>query len=149
MSDWNDRIVGARMAVDREFEGRIADSEFSRQQWGLVMTATEFEIEHPASPERARVVANTAHLPSVVPELERMESETAGVPGGGGRSGGGLIDSLKGALGLGDDEDAFGEAKTDRAEALVAEYAQRLQTHLKEDGRWEEICAAAASDRGV
>jgi len=52
--DWTDRIAGERMAVDKQFADRVEGSSFSNQQWGLVMTAVEFEIEEPASPPRPR-----------------------------------------------------------------------------------------------
>ncbi|MCH7661416.1 MAG: hypothetical protein IH933_12825, partial [Euryarchaeota archaeon] len=62
---WMDRIVGDRMAVDREFTERVNGSRFSSQQWGLIMTATEFEIRNPEEPEQAELVANTEKLPQI------------------------------------------------------------------------------------
>ncbi|WP_254544199.1 DUF5799 family protein [Halomarina pelagica] len=153
MTDWTDRIVGARMATDREFEERIEASEFTRQQWGLIMTATEFEVEHPEDPERARLVGNTDSLPAVVPELERMESRgpmgaggagAGSSSGGGGGGGGGLFGSIKSALGLGGGGGGFDEEKVRRAEALVGEYAERLQAFLEDRGRWDEVREAAS-----
>jgi len=41
---WQDLIVGDRMAVDQEFAQQVTDSQFSRQEWGLIMTAVEFTI---------------------------------------------------------------------------------------------------------
>ncbi len=144
---WMDRIVGDRMAVDREFTERVNDSVFSSQQWGLVMTATEFEIRDPEDPERAELVANTEKLPQIMPELERIDAQAgmAGGAGGGGpagSSGGGLLDSLKGALGLG----GRSENDEDRraAETLTTEYAERLQDRLESQGNWESTCRAAA-----
>ncbi|MFC7154808.1 DUF5799 family protein [Halomarina halobia] len=157
MTDWTDRIVGARMATDRAFEERIEASEFTRQQWGLIMTATEFEIEHPEDPERARLVGNTESLPAVVPELERMANRGPMGAGGagagsssGGGGGGGLFGSIKSALGLGGGGgDSFDEEKVRRADALVAEYAERLQAFLEDRGRWDEIREAASEgERG-
>jgi len=62
--------------------------------------------------------------------------------------GGGLLDSLFGALGLGGDDngDSGGvdEDKLRAAEKLVGEYAEELQDHLESEGRWNEIRAAAA-----
>lgn len=148
---WTDRIVGDRMAVDREFADRIIASQFSRQEWGLVMTATEFEIEHPEDDERARLVANTDKLPAVIPELDRIRSQTGamgaggeGEGGGGGRStsgrgsgGGGVFRSIKRAFGLGsggtDDETA------EAADRLAQEYATELQRRLVDRGKWAEI----------
>jgi len=148
--DWTDRIVGARMAADREFEDRVEASQFSRQEWGLIMTATEFEIEHPGDPDRARLVGNTEKLPSVAPELERIAEEgPRGAPGGGqggsdgGSSGGGVLGSIKDALGVGGGGSSFDDSKMAAAESLVAEYTDRLQQHLEDNGRWDEVREAA------
>jgi len=106
MSDWTDAIVGERMTVDNQFTDRVAASRFSSQEWGLIMTATEFEIENADDSENARIVADTSSLPAIMPELENVRSQVAAMGGApGGRrergSGGGLVDSIKGALGLG------------------------------------------------
>jgi hypothetical protein len=147
---WTDRIVGTRMAVDREFESRLEQSEFQRQEWGLVMTAVEFEIEHPEDPERARLVGDTGNIPAILPELERISKRDAtgaggggaGGRGGGGSSSGGVFGSIKSALGMGGD-DGFDESKVEAAEALVEEYTDMLQARLEENGRWDEIREAA------
>jgi hypothetical protein len=147
--EWTDRIVGDRMAVDREFTDRIEASEFSSQQWGLIMTATEFEIDHPADDERAQLVANTEKLPAVLPELDRIDSQ-AGAMGAGGGSGsggsggsdGGVFGSIKRAIGL---DSGGGDAeRTEAAERLTGEYASELQRRLEERGKWAEIRALAA-----
>jgi hypothetical protein len=149
---WMDRIVGDRMAVDREFTERVNGSRFSSQQWGLIMTATEFEIRNPEEPEQAELVANTEKLPQIMPELEKIDAQVQAAGGAGGAgdpsrsSGGGLLDSVKGALGLGkgggNDEDR------QAAETLTAEYAERLQGRLEEQGKWESTCNSAASGSG-
>ena len=143
---WTDRIVGDRMAVDREFAGRIEASQFSRQEWGLVMTATEFEIQFPEDDERARLVADTEKLPAVIPELDRIRSQTGamgadGAGGSGGRSAGesgGVFGTIKRAFGLG------GSGGTDdetvrAADRLAQEYATELQRRLEDRGKWAEI----------
>ncbi|PSQ22424.1 hypothetical protein BRD01_09520 [Halobacteriales archaeon QS_8_65_32] len=149
---WTDRIVGDRMAVDREFNDRIAASQFSRQEWGLVMTATEFEIESPEDADRARLVADTENLPAVVPELDRISSQAgamgaggegaggAGGGSGGGRSssGDGVFGSIKSALGLGGSEGADDET-IEAADRLAQEYAAELQRRLEDRGKWAEI----------
>ncbi|AFZ73921.1 DUF5799 family protein [Natronobacterium gregoryi] len=145
---WTDRIVGERMTVDQEFSSRIASSELSNQQWSLIMTATEFEIERPDDPDRARIVANTEQVEQIIPELENVDSGMGamGGPGarGGGSSGsGGLVDSIKGALGLGGDGGDHDE-KLETAERLTEEYARELQTHLEENGRWDSVREAVA-----
>jgi len=138
MSNWTDRIVGDRMAVDREFSDRVHDSEFSNQEWGLIMTAVEFEIEHADDPERARVVADTGNLPEMIPELEKVGRMG---PGGSNAqrqadSGTGVIDAIRGALGMDGDDDA---ERLDAAERLVDEYATALQRRLEDEGKWDEI----------
>jgi hypothetical protein len=147
MSDWTDAIVGDRMTVDREFNDRVAASEFSSQEWGLIMTATELDIEHPEDPDRARVVADTSKLPQIMPELENVRSQMSsmgGAPGGGGGSsgsrsgGGGFLGSVKSALGLGgggggDDE------RLAAAERLAQEYADELHSHLEGKGKFERV----------
>ncbi|MFC6825536.1 DUF5799 family protein [Halopelagius fulvigenes] len=140
MSDWTDAIVGDRMTVDREFNDRVTNSEFTRQEWGLIMTATEFEIANASDPEEARIVADTEKLPQIMPELENVRSQMAqmgGSPGGGGSSGGGLFDSIKGALGLGGG--GGDQERLDAAERLVQEYADELQSHLESRGKWEQV----------
>lgn len=148
MSNWTDNIVGDRMAVDQEFTDRIRASEFNNQEWGLIMTAVEFEIEHADDPERARIVANTDGLPQIIPELEKVSNQVVpgGRPaddgGGGGGSGsgggdGGVFGAIRGALGLGDATDDAD--RLDAAEELVDEYAVELQRHLESEGKWERV----------
>jgi hypothetical protein len=141
MSNWTDSIVGDRMAVDREFNDRVRASEFTNQEWGLIMTAVEFEIEDADDPERARIVADTESLPQVIPELEKVGGQAG--PGGrpapaeDGNEDDGLFGTIRGALGLGggsDDAD-----RLDAAERLVDEYAAALQDHLESNGKWESV----------
>jgi len=141
MADWTDSIVGDRMTVDREFNDRITGSEFTSQEWGLIMTATEFDIEHADDPERARIVADTENLPQIMPELENVRSQMSqmgGAPGEGGSGSGGIVDSLKGALGLGG-SDGPDEDRIDAAEELTQAYADELQTHLESKNKWEQV----------
>ena len=151
MSEWTDAIVGERMTVDNQFNDRVSASRFSSQEWGLIMTATEFEIEDADDPEDARVVADTSSLPAIMPELENVRSQVAamgGAPGGdageSGGSGDGLVDSIKGALGLGGGGGDSGpsDEEIDAAERLVQEYADELQAHLEETGKWERVRVA-------
>ncbi|AEH37031.1 DUF5799 family protein [Halopiger xanaduensis] len=157
-TDWTDRIVGARMTLDQEFSSRIAESRFSNQQWSLIMTATELEIEHADDPERARIVANTDKVDQIMPELENVDQGMGamGGPGAGGGSGsgagnasgsgGGLVDSIKGALGLGGDGGSGQGAKREAAERLTQEYADELQSKLESNGKWESIREIAAEN---
>lgn len=145
---WTDRIVGARMTVDQEFASRIANSQFSNQQWSLIMTATEFEIEHPDDPDRARIVANTEQVEGIIPELDNVPSGMGAMGGPAQQersSGGGIFDSIKEKLGLGGDDTSHAE-KREAAERLTQEYADELQSHLESDGRWESVREAAARE---
>ncbi|MXV62124.1 hypothetical protein GS429_08625 [Natronorubrum sp. JWXQ-INN-674] len=153
MSDnpWTDRIVGARMTVDQEFSSRIANSEFSSQQWSLIMTATEFEIEHPDDPDRARIVANTDKVEQIIPELDNIQTGMGAMGGQGGgqqtgSSGGGFLGSIKGALGLGSGSGDSHAEQQEAAERLAQEYADELQSHLESNGRWESVREAAADE---
>ena len=146
---WQDRVVGARMTVDTEFADRVEASSFSRQQWGLVMTATEFEIENADDAENARIVANTDDLDTILPELDAIEQQMGAMGGGPAReeSSGGLFGTIADALGFGsDDGDEVDEGQRAEAVDLVQTYAEALQTHLEEQGRWEEIRAVAAGE---
>jgi hypothetical protein len=150
MADWTDRIVGDRMRVDQEFNDRVVASEFSSQEWGLIMTAVEFEIEHPEDPERARIVANTEKLPQVMPELDNIKQQMNAMGGaGGGKSddsgGGGLFGSIKSAFGLGGGGGGGSDKqKLAAAEELTQEYADALQQRLESTGKWEQVRATAA-----
>ena len=142
MTDWTDSIVGDRMTVDREFNDRVQSSEFSSQEWGLIMTATELDIEHADDPEQARIVADTDKLPQIMPELENVRSQMSQMGGASGNdagsSGGGLVDSLKGALGLGGG-DGVDQDRVDAAEELTQAYADALQNHLESKNKWEQV----------
>ena len=144
---WTDRIVGARMAVDRSFADRVQESQFSNQEWSLIMTATTFEIDRPDEPADARLFANTDHLGEVLPELEKIRSQPGamGGPGGSGGSAGGFFSGIKRALGVGNDDSSRRDDRA-AAESLTAEYATKLQAHLQENGRWEAVCEAASDE---
>lgn len=141
MSNWTDRIVSDRMAVDREFSDRVRDSEFTNQEWDLLMTAVEFEIDHADDPDRARIVPDTENLPQMMPELEKVQGGMPGGPGNAGDDSGGVFDAISGALGLGSDD---GTERLDEAERLVEEYADALQARLEERGKWEDVRGAYA-----
>lgn len=148
MSNWTDQIVGDRMTVDQQFTERVAASEFSSQEWGMIMTAVEFDIERADAPEEATLIANTENVSQVMGAVDDVRSQMGGMGGapGGGRSGGGggLFDSVKDALGFGGGDDGIDEDRLEAAEALADEYASELETHLKDNGKWERACRAAA-----
>lgn len=144
MSDWNDHIVGDRMTVDQEFSERVQASAFTSQEWGLIMTATEFEIEDPGSDD-AQIVANTENLPQMMPELENVRKQMPSPPSdGASSSSGGILDSIINALGMSDDsvdDDELAEARQ-----LTQEYATKLQQHLEKRGKWENVQEVATDD---
>jgi len=149
MTDWQDKIVGDRMTVDDEFSDAVDNSQFSRQEWGLIMTAISFEIRTPADEERAQLVANTSELEGIMPELENVANMgPMGKPQSNGQSGPGFFDSVLGALGLGGDDGDTDRERLEAAERMVQTYAQELQAHLEAEGRWGEVRAAAAEQEG-
>lgn len=150
--DWTDRIVGARMTVDDRYASTVEASQFSRQQWGLIMTAVEFDIEHPGDDERAELVADTSGLSAVMPELDRVgDAPGMGAAGGSGRrsggsgGSGGFLGSVKDALGMGSGDD---DERTAAAEELIDGYVAQLQERLEEQGRWGEVRAAYRESTG-
>jgi len=140
MSEWRDMLVGDRMAVDQAFTDRVQGSEFTNQEWGLIMTATELDIEN-ADPEAARLVADTAAVESIMPELAAIRSRSGPMAGGAdeGANDPGIIDSIKGALGFSNDDDGVDEEKLAAAEALAQEYADELQQHLEANDAFEAV----------
>lgn len=138
MSDWNDHVVGDRMTVDQEFSERVQASDFTSQEWGLIMTATEFEIDDPGTDD-AQIVANTENLPQMMPELENVRRQ---MPGRGGDTQGdslsGVIGNLKDALGL-DGSNDVDEERLREARKLTQEYAKQFQQHLEKRGKWERV----------
>lgn len=145
MANWTDSIVGDRMTVDREFNDRVQASRFSGQEWGLIMTATEFEIENADDEEQARIVADTEKLPQIMPELKNIRSQMGAMGGApnesnSGGSGDGLFGSLKRAFGLGSGGGAGGsDEELEAAERLTQEYADALQQHLESKGKWQQV----------
>lgn len=144
--DWQDLVVGARMAVDRQFADRVQASGLSRPQWGLVMTAVDFEFENAADPESARIVADTSSLEHVLPEMDNVDEQMAGMGAGGGSSGGnGLVGGIKDALGIGGGDDDHEELAEESRE-LAQAYADELQAYLEDEGRFEEVRRAASGE---
>ncbi|ELZ74600.1 MULTISPECIES: DUF5799 family protein [Haloferax] len=141
MAHWTDSIVGDRMTVDREFNEQVTNSRFNSQEWGLIMTATEFEIENADDPEAARIVADTEKVPQIIPELDNIRSQMGAMGGGGGESSsdGGIVDSIKGALGMGGGGKKGEQEKLEAAERLTQEYADALQDHLEKKGKWNQV----------
>ncbi len=144
--DWRDQLAGARMQVDQQFQDRLEQSEFTNQEWGLIMTAVEFEVTQPGDPDRAELVADTSQLDQIVPELERLQNQMGG-PMAGGRSSessSGVLGVFKDLLGgISDSSSGRNDERMDAATVMVEEYATDLQAHLEKRGRWENIRQAA------
>lgn len=144
MSDWTDQFVGDRMQVDQTFAERVRSSGFTRQQWGTIMTAVEFEIENPDNPETAQLVARTEKVEHVMPAVEEIEQQAMqGAPVESGRSSGGLFDRVADALGFGGNDDTVDQEQLQAAKSLADEYAGAFETHLKDEGKWTEACEVA------
>ena len=146
MSEWRDMIVGDRMAVDQAFTERVQASQFSNQEWGLIMTATEFELVDADDPESARIVADTDAVESIIPELENLTTGMGPMVGSSESSGdgggiGGVIDAITSALGLtgNADDDGVDKETLGAAESLTQAYAEELHAHLKAEDKFESI----------
>ncbi|MFC7072118.1 DUF5799 family protein [Halovenus rubra] len=148
-NQWRDRLAGARMQVDKRFDDRIRTSEFTNQQWGLIMTAVEFDIDNPEQPESAELVAKTDQVEHIIPELDNVPQGMGGAPMGQqqsqGGSGDGLLGKIRGFLGGNDDSGQSDEETLQAASALVGEYADELQQFLEEEGQWTSLCESAAA----
>jgi hypothetical protein len=152
MSDkWTDMLAGARMQVDQQFQERLERSEFTNQEWGLVMTAVEFEIREVDDPENAHLVANREQIRQIIPELDTIQREMGGAarPVENNPDGSGMFGRVKQYLGfLSDDtSDEPDEERLAAAKVLVDEYTEQLETYLRESGRWEDVREAAAAQQ--
>lgn len=144
---WTNQLAGARMQVDQLFDDRIQDSMFTNQEWGLVMTAVEFEITDPEQPSEAELVANTENIKEIIPELDRIQKQMGGspTPVDSGPSGGlfgrlqQYIEGLKTNSREGNERQ-----KQETAIALVEDYTVELQDYLEHQGMWDDICSHAA-----
>ena len=144
--NWTDSLAGARMQVDQQFEPRVEASEFTSQEWGLIMTAVEFDVHEAGDPEAAELYADTDNLPQIVPELERIQREMGGSAtpvedsGSSGMFGKvrQMIDNL-----TADRKTSSDDERLRNAEVLVQDYADELQIYLEKQGRWDEIRQAA------
>jgi hypothetical protein len=141
--DWTDRLAGARMQVDQQFQDRVAESDFTSQEWGLIMTAVEFEIDDPDDPEAARLVADTSKFGDIIPELENIKREMSAQQPPRESGGDGILGRLRQLFGSSGEGNATDDERLEEARSLVEAYASALQRHLEARGRWEEIREAA------
>jgi len=145
---WTDMLAGARMQVDQQFQERLEQSDFTNQEWGLVMTAVEFEVLNADDPEEAQLVADREQIRQIIPELDSIQREMGGAarPVESNPDGSGMFGRIKQYLGfLSDDtSDETNQERLATAKVLVDEYTEQLEAYLRERGRWEEIRQAAA-----
>jgi hypothetical protein len=148
---WTDMLAGARMQVDQQFQSRLERSEFTNQEWGLVMTAVDFKIMNADDPEEAQLVADRDQIRQIIPELDSIQRQMGGAarPVESNPDGSGMFGRLKQYLGfLSDDSsDKPDEERLASAKMLVDEYTEQLEAYLRENGRWEEIREAAANQQ--
>jgi hypothetical protein len=146
--NWADMLAGARMQVDQQFQERLEQSDFTNQEWGLVMTAVEFEVLNADDPEEAQLVADREKIRQIIPELDSIQREMGGAarPVESNPDGSGMFGRIKQYLGfLSDDtSDETDQERLATAKVLVDEYTEQLEAYLRERGRWEEIRQAAA-----
>jgi hypothetical protein len=145
---WTDMLAGARMQVDQQFQERLEQSDFTNQEWGLVMTAVEFEVLNADDPEEAQLVAEREQIRQIIPELDSIQREMGGAarPVESNPDGSGMFGRIKQYLGfLSDDtSDETDQERLATAKVLVDEYTEQLEAYLRERGRWEEVRQAAA-----
>lgn len=151
MPEWTDKLARARIQVDKEFHEAIERSQFTEQEWGLVMTAVEWRVANPEDPDHAKLVAETDNVSDILPQLTRIRRDVRAAAAGPdaarqrslaeGFSGwiNGFVEMLSRAV-SGDSTDA----RVEEADALAAEYAERVQDYLERRGRWDEVRRAAA-----
>ena len=139
---WRDLIAGDRMRVDQEFAGAVQQSGFSRSEWGMIMTAVDFAVE--GEGESARLVADTSKVDVIMPELDKIVKQMGGKPGGSSSGSlfsktlaGGIVNSLRSSIGAGGS--GANEERREEAVRLANDYAEALQSHLENRGRWERI----------
>lgn len=146
MSDrgWRDLIVGDRMRVDQEFADTVRSSSLSSSEWSLVMTAVEFDVQ--GEGESAQLVADTSQVESILPELEKLAERMGGMPSQRESKGGtaGILDSLRSSLNLGNR--GLDPEKRSDALGLPQKYANALQRHLENRGKWEDIRDRSATE---
>jgi hypothetical protein len=152
MAAWTDQLAGARMQVDQQFAERVRNSQFSNQEWGLIMTAVEWEIRNVEDPEAAELVADTSNVADIIPELDKIQQQMGGggnPMGGGGEDSGGLGDRVRQFFDTltGNGSGSSDTERQNAAEALVQEYARELQAFLEKRERWEDIRQTAAEER--
>ena len=151
-NEWTDQLAGARMQVDQRFQETLEASSFTSQEWGLVMTAIDWDIENPEQPDEAELVADTSQLSEIIPELENIQTQMGGAqrPVEDGPDTSGFLGRIKRYI-HDLQSGSSGQSSTKRlndAKELVDGYTLELQNYLEERERWEELCELAAAEQG-
>jgi hypothetical protein len=150
-NEWTDQLAGARMQVDQRFQDTLEASSFTNQEWGLVMTAIDWDIENPDTPEEAELVADTDQLSEIIPELENIQNQMGGSqrPVEEGPDTQGFLGRIKRYIHdlTSNTSSQSSKKRYNDAVELVEGYTMELQSFLEERGRWADVCAAAASER--
>jgi hypothetical protein len=139
MADWYSRAAHERVQVDSSFNSRLRDKPVTAHQWGLLMTAIEFDIVNPEEPERARIVPDVSKVDSVLDQVKEAED----APNAPAPDSPGIVERVKRALGISESEDPYKRA----ARSLASQYATELQAELEKQGRWEESCDRARKEK--
>lgn len=148
---WTDMLAGARMQVDQQFQRRLEGSDFTNQEWGLIMTAVDFKILNADDPEEAQLVADRDKIQQIIPELDSIQRQMGGAarPVESNPDGSGMFGRIKQYLNFLSD-DTSGEPDEERlakAKVLVDEYTEQLEAYLRDRDRWDEIREAAANQQ--
>ena len=154
MPEWTDKMARARIQVDKEFYESIERSQFTEQEWGLIMRATDWRVANAEDPEHARLVAETDRVAEILPQLSRIRQDVQTAAAGPeaarqrtlaeGFSGwiNGFVEMLSRAV-TGGSRDS----RVDDAQDLADQYAERVQAYLERRGKWDDVRRAAAEEQ--
>lgn len=143
-----DQLIGHRMAVDNEFSSRVIDSQFSHGEWDVIMSTVTFEIDRPDTPEEATLQPTLDDLDAAIAATEEMPSiDSFGALSEPADASTSLLDRLRSVLG-GGGHSTDREGRRADAQALIEQYAEVLEIHLKQRSAWTKVCRATAESSG-
>ena len=136
---WTDRIIGSRMAVDREFQHHVNNAGLCNQSWELVMRAVEYEIVYDPTIDQYTITPQFDKLESVLPAIAEAESRKGALSFDGSKENhtSGIISKFNEIIGRAPRGDSYRK----QVEKLATEYGRALQAHLEDRDMWEEIVA--------
>lgn len=140
----DDAIVGHRIAVDQQFRGQLAESRFSAAEWDIIMSVVSFGIAQPESPSQATLTPIIDDLEMAVDAAEDMQ-EARFDPTAPPDDSSGVLDRLTSIFEGGQSTAGYGDRYQD-AERLVNSYTDQLESHLREESAWDDLCDRVASD---